>query len=78
MPITINPATEEQIETYEYINRQELTRKIELANGAFSEWKQTSYEHRKNLFLKLADLMNERKDELALIDTTEMGMLLSN
>ena len=78
MPTTINPANGKQIETYEYITREEITQKIELAHTAFQSWKNTPYEEKKSLFFKLADLMLERKDELAETNVIEMGMLLSN
>ena len=49
--------------------------KINQAHQAFKEWKQTSFEHRRKLFKKLYDIMQENKKQLAKLDTLEMGML---
>ena len=78
MPKAINPANWQELYSYEYISRDEITHKIEKAQSAFQTWKNTSYDERKQLFLKLADLMIERKDELAETNVQEMWMLISN
>jgi len=77
MPKTINPTNWKIIQEYNYISREDLESKINLAHTTFNKWKHTSIKYRKKLFLKLADLMNERKDELAKLDTLEMWMLYS-
>lgn len=77
MPKTINPATEEIIEEYEYISREELDKKIEKADEAFKNWRLIPKFMKKDLFMKLANLMLEKKEELAELDTMEMWMLYS-
>ena len=77
MPKIINPANEEVLYEYEYINREELDKKIKKAEIAFKSWKNTSFEERKQKFDKLAELMLENKEELAKVDTLEMWMLFS-
>lgn len=78
MPKTINPTTEEIIENYYYISDEELENKISLAQKAFEDWKNVSIDERKKLFLKFADLMMEKKEELAKLDTIEMWMLYNS
>lgn len=75
---SINPATGELMKEYNYITEAELETKISKANEAFKTWKKTSFEERKNLFYKLYDVMMEKKEELAKLDTLEMGMLLKD
>lgn len=78
MPQIFNPANWELLEKYNYINREELDFKIQRWNEAFKKWKLTSFEERKNLFLKLASLMIDKKENLAKTSTKEMWMLYKN
>ncbi|MDD3646266.1 MAG: aldehyde dehydrogenase family protein [Candidatus Gracilibacteria bacterium] len=77
MPKIINPADGSELYSYDYISREELDKKIKKAENAYAYWKNTSFEERKTLFKKLASLMLENKEELAKLDTQEMGMLYS-
>jgi len=72
MPKTINPFNEELIEEYNYISREEIEDKINFANDTFLSWKNTPNSKKKELCLKLADLMMKKIDELAKLDTLEM------
>ena len=78
MSTTISPIDWKVIETYEYITDQELEAKIELAEKAFKEWKNTPISKRKELFLNLAKIMLEQQEELAKLNTTEMWMIFKN
>jgi len=53
-----------------------LTQKIELAHRAFLTWRETSFAERKALFHRLAGQIEERIEELAKLQTLEMGMLI--
>ena len=75
MPKIINPSNWEVLYKYDYINREELDKKILKAKQTFNTWKNTSFDERKKMFTKLANLMLEQKEELAKIDTLEMWML---
>ncbi len=77
MPKIINPANSEVLYSYDYITREKLDEKIIKAESAFAIWKKTSIEERAKKFKKLAEIMLEKKEELARIDTLEMGMLFS-
>jgi succinate-semialdehyde dehydrogenase/glutarate-semialdehyde dehydrogenase len=72
MPKTINPATEEIIETYEYISDNEILEKIDIAEKAFKEWKNTRISKRAELFKNLAKIMLEQQEELAKLNVIEM------
>jgi acyl-CoA reductase-like NAD-dependent aldehyde dehydrogenase len=50
---------------------------IKQADDAFHERKKTSFEKRKQLFLKMADDIDDRNEELARLETIEMGRLYS-
>ena len=73
----INPANEELLYEYEYINREELDNKIKKAEVAYKSWKNTSFAERKEKFKSLSEIMLKNKEELAKLDTIEMWMLYS-
>lgn len=70
---TINPATEQVIQNYQCLDELAANRRIEAGYTVFQTWKTTSFPERKKLMLKLAQLLREKKDELAMLMTTEMG-----
>lgn len=74
---SINPYTQELNAEYQLLSREELSHKIDIANTAFESWKNTSSSDKKELFLKLADVFEKNKAEMARIQTIEMGMLYS-
>jgi len=73
---SINPYNGEVNARYETISDEEVIAKIETAHKAFLEWKDTSFEERKELFYKLADVIDEDLEESAKMQTIEMGMLI--
>ncbi|WP_421871925.1 NAD-dependent succinate-semialdehyde dehydrogenase [Marinoscillum sp.] len=70
---TINPATEETIEEYQYENPKSLTKKIEQSYKAWVSWKDTSFQYRSDLLLTLAKLLVNEKEDIGLLITQEMG-----
>src|SRR3989344_476330 len=68
-----NPVTEEVLKTFEEITDAELEAKLAKAARAFESWKQTTFEERARLFLKLSDYLIEHKEELGKLSTIEMG-----
>ena len=74
---SINPFTQEVNATYETISDEELTRKIEQAHRAYLSWKETSFDERKKLFYKLAEVIEADIENSAKLQTLEMWMLLS-
>ena len=69
---TINPATEEIIQEYETITKEEVVNKTKKAKDAFYEWKKDSSK-RINLLHEFAQQLLKDKENLAKTVTTEMG-----
>ena len=55
----------------------QLKRKLELAESAFKNWRHTSFQERGDKMKKLAGILIEKKEELGLLITNEMGKILS-
>ncbi len=72
---SINPYTWEINAEFETLSDAEITEKINVAQKAYLEWKDTSWEYRKSMFHKLADVMEEKLEDYAKIQTLEMWML---
>ncbi len=70
---SVNPATEEIIQTFNTISNSQLDEKIRIANSAFLEWRNTAIQVRTDLLLKMASLLKSQKDKLAEGITLEMG-----
>jgi succinate-semialdehyde dehydrogenase/glutarate-semialdehyde dehydrogenase len=69
-----NPATGEQLKTYDTISDDDLRAAIGRAHDAHPGWgRETSVEERAKIIGRVAELHNERKDELAEIIVREMG-----
>jgi succinate-semialdehyde dehydrogenase/glutarate-semialdehyde dehydrogenase len=70
---SINPFTEEIIKEYEEMSATEIDEIIQSADKAFYDWKETDFKHRAELMKNAAQVLQERKDELAKLMTLEMG-----
>jgi len=70
---TINPATNEVLKTYTLLSESEIIEKLQNSEDAFQDWKKTSFAERSELFRKLGLLLKEKKQELAILMTQEMG-----
>ncbi|QXP67000.1 NAD-dependent succinate-semialdehyde dehydrogenase [Polaribacter sp. AHE13PA] len=73
---TINPATEEEITTYNRISKKTTKEKVAKANDAYKSWKKTSLEERSKLMYKLADIFGNNKEKYAQLATQEMGKVI--
>jgi acyl-CoA reductase-like NAD-dependent aldehyde dehydrogenase len=69
---TINPATEEVINRYEIITKEQINDKVKKARNAFDEWKVDS-KKRIDLIHDFAQQLRKDKEELAKTATKEMG-----
>ena len=74
---TINPATEELIETFENHTDSEAERALERASRVFRAWRATPVSRRVEILEKAADLLEGRATELARIMALEMGKPIS-
>ncbi|MFZ0893717.1 MAG: NAD-dependent succinate-semialdehyde dehydrogenase [Candidatus Nitrosopolaris sp.] len=69
---TINPATEEVINRYEIITKEQINDKVKKARNAFDEWKKDSNK-RTDILHDFAQQLRKDKEELARTATKEMG-----
>lgn len=74
---TINPATEEPINSYQCLNASAIEKKIHQGHSAYLEWKKTSFAKRQELMSKLGQMIKDKKDELAHLMCREMGKPIS-
>jgi len=72
---TFNPATGEVLATVAEAGPEDIDKAVKAARKAFEEgpWSKMSAAQRSRLMYKLADLMEENKEELALLETLDNG-----
>ncbi len=71
----INPATGKAITQVASCDAEDVERAVKSARQAFEKgsWRDAEPKHRKAVLLKFADKMMEHKEELALLETLDMG-----
>jgi succinate-semialdehyde dehydrogenase/glutarate-semialdehyde dehydrogenase/succinyl-CoA reductase len=72
---TINPATEEIINRYEIMTREQINDRIKRARNTFREWKKDASK-RADLLHDFANELRKGKENLAMTATTEMGKVI--
>lgn len=70
---SVNPATNENLRSYEPLNVKEVEAAIAKADEAFRKARETSFTERKKRVLNFASILRERTDEFARLITLEMG-----
>lgn len=70
---SINPTTEEVIQSYTPYTEAQVDEALDQARTAFKEWRSLSFSERGSYFQRLASHLRERKSELAQLATQEMG-----
>ncbi len=73
----VNPATNEQVKEYPDHSEDDVNELLEKAEATFQTWKDVPLSQKKELMLKAADLLRERKAQYAEIMTIEMGKPIS-
>jgi 1-pyrroline dehydrogenase len=73
----INPATGETIAEVPQSTAEDVGRAVEAAKKALPEWLETTPAERQELMLKLADLIDEHTEELAKLESVNVGKPLS-
>jgi len=74
---TLNPATEELVETFPNPTAAEVDEVLRLAETGFSHWRTTRLGERRKLLLEMARLLEERATPLAEVMALEMGKPLA-
>jgi succinate-semialdehyde dehydrogenase/glutarate-semialdehyde dehydrogenase len=70
---TINPTTETVLNEYIIMNENEISARIDAAHLAYRVWRKTTFQQRKQLMLRMATVLRQKKNELAKLITEEMG-----
>ena len=73
MPESIDPTTGETVATYEVDDDATVVAAIETAHQRHLEWRTTSFATRADHLHRVADALDERRDELAALMAAEMG-----
>jgi len=73
-----NPATDEVLARVPLGTAADVERAVQAAQKAFPEWRATPPQERARYFFKLRTLLDEHKEELARLVTTEMGKTLDD
>lgn len=74
---TINPTTEEVITNYPVFGEKQISALIEAGYLTFNVWKKTDFSQRKQVMLKMAELLLKKKADFATLIATEMGKPVS-
>ena len=70
---SINPATGEEIKTFESLTDEQINEKLELATRAFRRYRKTPFSDRAKKMVRAAEILEEKKEEFARLMTSEMG-----
>ncbi len=74
---TVDPYTGRSIREYPYLVGEQLDEIVERAAAAFELWRDEPVERRAHVLARAAELVRERKDDLAASVTREMGKLIT-
>jgi succinate-semialdehyde dehydrogenase/glutarate-semialdehyde dehydrogenase len=78
MITSINPSTGEILGQVGISTNEEIINKVNLAQKAKKQWKELEIEGRKPYLAKIIDLISINKEELAVLQSKEMGMPISD
>jgi acyl-CoA reductase-like NAD-dependent aldehyde dehydrogenase len=70
---SVNPATEELLDSFEEFTEQQLDQALDRAAMAFERWRRVSFAERSRLMTAAASYLREHKPRLAGLITAEMG-----
>ncbi|MWV27482.1 NAD-dependent succinate-semialdehyde dehydrogenase [Aurantiacibacter rhizosphaerae] len=75
---TVNPANGKNLDTYEEIDLDAASAKVEACHEAFTKWKLKSAEERAEVIKGLGQALRDNKEELAQLMTDEVGKLIKD
>src|SRR5438093_4863948 len=70
---TINPATGETLKTFEPLSSAEIEHRIQCATAAFEDFRHVAFDRRARMMAKAAAILEQEKEALGRLMTTEMG-----
>ena len=71
--ISINPANNKKINSYQEISKDSINQIIDSSFNTFLEWRNKSFSYRAKKMRYLAELLKQKKEQLGLLMTKEMG-----
>jgi len=71
-----NPATEQTLGVFQQGNEKDVDRAVDAAEKALEEWSSTPAPSRGEILFRIKDILIKNKEELARIETMEMGKVL--
>lgn len=74
---TTNPYTNTIIRTFSADTPEQIERALSEANAEFARWSLTGIQERADLLRNVAALLRQKKSELSVLITTEMGKLIA-
>jgi succinate-semialdehyde dehydrogenase/glutarate-semialdehyde dehydrogenase len=77
MIYTVNPYSGDPIATYKALSADELESVLFSSHTAFKHWKKSAFEIKSQLLKNLALILRQKKDQLAISATSEMGKTLN-
>lgn len=70
---TYNPSTGEKLADFIDASYADVDAAVKAAQDAFQTWKNVSVEERSKLLLKIADLIDENREHIAMVETLDNG-----
>ena len=70
---TYNPATGDELKSYNIVSEAEITEALTLAAAAQQQWRSRSFAERATVLRRIATQLLQQRDRLATLCTTEMG-----
>jgi succinate-semialdehyde dehydrogenase / glutarate-semialdehyde dehydrogenase len=74
---TVNPATGETVKTYEEMSEADVDRCLAAAAAAHASYRRTGFDARAGWMRRAAGILDEERDQVAAMMTTEMGKTLA-
>lgn len=74
---TVNPATGEDIQTYNYMSADEVNKIVDDSHEAFLQWRTTSHDERAKVITSIGETLVKYREELSKLMTQERGKLYS-
>ncbi|TYC59797.1 NAD-dependent succinate-semialdehyde dehydrogenase [Rhodobacterales bacterium] len=75
---TINPLTEQDLQTYPIMSDEEAMSVVEASHNAFLDWRLKSLEERAKVISSIAEELRNSKEDFAKLMTDEVGKLLKD
>ena len=74
---SVNPANEQVIALFQQGNGEDVHAAVDVAEHAFRKWSEMPAPKRGDILFKVASILRQRKEELAKLETTEMGKVIA-